>query len=75
MHCLGANSLKNCRGTAPHKLGCDGTRSGYDLELLRAMRSVTSLPIIASGGAAQVSHLVEAIDAGADAVLAASIFP
>ena len=52
----------------------DGTRSGYDLELLSAMRAATSLPIIASGGAAQVNHLVEAIDAGADAVLAASIF-
>ena len=52
----------------------DGTRSGYDLELLRAMRAATSLPIIASGGAARVEHLVEAIDAGADAVLAASIF-
>ena len=52
----------------------DGTRSGYDLELLRAMRAATQLPIIASGGAASASHLIEAIDAGADAVLAASIF-
>ena len=52
----------------------DGTRSGYDLELLRAMRSSTLLPIIASGGAASAKHLIEAVDAGADAVLAASIF-
>ena len=52
----------------------DGTRSGYDLELLRAMRTSTRLPIIASGGAASAHHLIEAIDAGADAVLAASIF-
>ena len=52
----------------------DGTRSGYDLDLLRAMRSSTRLPIIASGGAASAKHLIEAIDAGADAVLAASIF-
>ncbi|MAD60275.1 MAG: imidazole glycerol phosphate synthase subunit HisF [Myxococcales bacterium] len=52
----------------------DGTRSGYDLDLLSAMRSVTRLPIIASGGAASAKHMIEAIDAGADAVLAASIF-
>jgi len=52
----------------------DGTRSGYDLELLRAARSACSLPIIASGGAAHADHLADALDAGADAVLAASIF-
>ena len=52
----------------------DGTRSGYDLTLLRSLRKVTKLPLIASGGAAHASHLVEAVDAGATAVLAASIF-
>ncbi len=52
----------------------DGTRSGYDLELLRAVRAVVTVPIIASGGAAHAMHLVEALQAGADAVLAASIF-
>ena len=52
----------------------DGTRSGYDLDLLSAVRSVTRLPIIASGGAASAKHMIEGIDAGADAVLAASIF-
>lgn len=52
----------------------DGTRSGYDLDLLHAVRSATRLPIIASGGAASAKHMIEAIDAGADAVLAASIF-
>lgn len=52
----------------------DGTRSGYDVELLRAMREAVSVPIIASGGAAHGQHLVDALNAGADAVLAASIF-
>lgn len=52
----------------------DGTRSGYDLDLLRAVSSAVNVPVIASGGAATPEHLVEALDAGADAVLAASIF-
>lgn len=52
----------------------DGTRSGYDLALLRAVRAAVSVPVIASGGAASVDHLADALDAGADAVLAASIF-
>lgn len=52
----------------------DGTRSGYDLELLSAARGASPLPLIASGGAAGVTHLTEAFAAGADAVLAASIF-
>jgi len=52
----------------------DGTRSGYDLELLSAVTSAISLPVIASGGANSVQHMVEAIQHGAHAVLAASIF-
>jgi imidazoleglycerol phosphate synthase cyclase subunit len=52
----------------------DGTRSGYDLELIRATRAAVHVPVIASGGAADAAHLREAFDAGADAVLAASIF-
>jgi cyclase len=53
----------------------DGTKSGYDTELLRAITSVVRVPVIASGGAAGPEHLVEAIrEGGADAVLAASIF-
>jgi imidazoleglycerol phosphate synthase cyclase subunit len=52
----------------------DGTRSGYDCGLIAAIRAAVSIPIIASGGAATVPHLVEALTAGADAVLAASIF-
>jgi imidazoleglycerol phosphate synthase cyclase subunit len=52
----------------------DGTRSGYDTELLHAISAAVHVPVIASGGAAHPDHLVEAIKAGADAVLAASIF-
>jgi imidazole glycerol-phosphate synthase subunit HisF len=52
----------------------DGTRSGYDLELLQAASEAVPIPIIASGGAAHAGHLAEAFEAGADAVLAASIF-
>ena len=52
----------------------DGTRSGYDLELIAEIRQAVTVPIIASGGAARAQHMVAAIQAGADAVLAASIF-
>jgi cyclase len=52
----------------------DGAKIGYDLELLRAVSSAVTVPVIASGGAGNTRHLVEAVQAGADAVLAASIF-
>ena len=52
----------------------DGMQSGYDLPLLRAMREAVNIPIIASGGAGTLEHFYEAIDAGASAVLAASVF-
>ena len=52
----------------------DGAKTGYDLELLRAVSSAVDIPVIASGGAGNAEHLVAAIAAGADAVLAASIF-
>lgn len=52
----------------------DGTRSGYDTALLRAVSDAVPVPVIASGGAAHADHLAEALAAGADAVLAASIF-
>lgn len=52
----------------------DGTRSGYDLALLSAVSRAVSVPVIASGGAHSPAHLVAAVQAGADAVLAASIF-
>jgi len=53
----------------------DGAKSGYDIELLRAIRDVVRVPIIASGGAGNVQHMADAVtEGGADAVLAASIF-
>ncbi len=52
----------------------DGTREGYDLPLTEAVAEASRLPVIASGGAANAQHLADAFAAGADAVLAASIF-
>jgi cyclase len=53
----------------------DGTRDGYDLPLLEAVAAAVNVPVIASGGAGNLDHLVEALAPGrADAVLAASIF-
>ena len=53
----------------------DGTEDGYELELTRAVADAVDVPVIASGGAGTLEHLVEAVDrGGADAVLCASIF-
>ena len=53
----------------------DGTEDGYDLELTRTISETVGIPVIASGGAGQLEHLLEAVEAGrADAVLCASIF-
>jgi cyclase len=52
----------------------DGTADGYDLELTAAVAGAVGVPVIASGGAGELQHLVEALQAGADAALAASIF-
>jgi len=52
----------------------DGTTGGYDLELTRAVSEAVGVPVIASGGAGTLEHLAEALQAGADAALAASIF-
>ncbi|MEJ7708473.1 MAG: imidazole glycerol phosphate synthase subunit HisF [Pyrinomonadaceae bacterium] len=52
----------------------DGTRDGYDLELIRAVSSAVSIPVIASGGAGKLDDFFEAFAAGASAVLAASLF-
>ena len=57
-----------------NSMDADGTRAGFDLELIEKIRKVSSVPLIASGGAGKVSHFVEAAQAGADAVLAASVF-
>ncbi len=57
-----------------NSMDADGTRRGYDLELLRAVRAAVSVPVIASGGAGAVEDFAPAVDVGADAVLAASVF-
>jgi cyclase len=57
-----------------NSMDADGTMAGFDLELIAAVRAVASVPIIASGGAGKASDFAPAVDAGADAVLAASVF-
>jgi cyclase len=52
----------------------DGTKDGFDLALIKAVREVVGVPVIASGGAGAVADFPPAIEAGADAVLAASVF-
>ena len=55
-------------------MDADGTEDGFDLELIRLVRAAVSIPVIASGGAGKVEHFPPAVDAGADAVLAATVF-
>ena len=57
-----------------NSMDADGTRDGFDLELIRRVRQVVHVPLIASGGAGRVEHFPPAVAAGADAVLAASVF-
>ena len=57
-----------------NSMDADGTKAGFDLELIAAVRSVVGVPIVASGGAGAVEHFAPAVAAGADAVLAASVF-
>ena len=57
-----------------NSMDADGTRAGFDLDMLTAVRKVVDVPVIASGGAGAVEHFAPAVRAGADAVLAASVF-
>ena len=57
-----------------NSMDADGTRAGYDIGMISAMRSVSTVPLIASGGAGTLADFGAAIDAGADALLAASVF-
>jgi cyclase len=57
-----------------NSMDADGTVSGFDLELIRGVRAAVSVPVIASGGAGSLAHFAPAVAAGADAVLAASVF-
>jgi cyclase len=57
-----------------NSMDADGTRAGYDLEMLRAVRAAVTVPVVASGGAGKLADFAPAVQAGADAVLAASVF-
>jgi imidazole glycerol-phosphate synthase subunit HisF len=57
-----------------NSMDADGTTAGFDLELIRLVRAAVHVPVIASGGAGMLAHFAPAVDAGADAVLAASVF-
>jgi len=57
-----------------NSIDADGTQDGYDLELVRAVRAAVRVPVVASGGAGRIDHFAPAVEAGADAVLAASVF-
>lgn len=57
-----------------NSIDADGTKSGFDIELIEQVRELVDIPIIASGGAGSPEHFVAAANAGADAVLAASVF-
>jgi cyclase len=57
-----------------NSMDADGTKDGYDLTMLRQVREVVTVPVIASGGAGRVEDFVPAVEVGADAVLAASVF-
>ncbi|MDR1431149.1 MAG: imidazole glycerol phosphate synthase subunit HisF [Propionibacteriaceae bacterium] len=57
-----------------NSMDADGTTDGFDLEMIRAVKAAVDVPVIASGGAGTTRHFVEAAQAGADAVLAASVF-
>ncbi|MFJ8823315.1 imidazole glycerol phosphate synthase subunit HisF [Streptomyces sp. NPDC102467] len=57
-----------------NSMDADGTKDGYDIEMIEAVRKHVSVPVIASGGAGRLEHFAPAVGAGADAVLAASVF-
>ena len=57
-----------------NSMDADGTKDGYDLPLIEAVRAVAPIPVIASGGAGRIEDFAPAVAAGADAVLAASVF-
>ncbi len=57
-----------------NSMDADGTKAGYDLEMIRAARAISGVPIIASGGAGKIEDFASALNAGADALLAASVF-
>jgi imidazole glycerol-phosphate synthase subunit HisF len=57
-----------------NSMDADGTQGGFDLEMIEAVRAAVDVPVIASGGAGRVADFAPAVNAGADAVLAATVF-
>ena len=57
-----------------NSMDADGTRVGYDLKMIAEVRAAVTVPVIASGGAGRLADFAPAVEAGADAVLAASVF-
>ncbi|MCF8605802.1 imidazole glycerol phosphate synthase cyclase subunit, partial [Gordonia sp. HY442] len=57
-----------------NSMDADGTKDGFDLAMIRSVRAAVDIPVIASGGAGTADHFAPAVHAGADAVLAASVF-
>ncbi|MDP1711465.1 MAG: imidazole glycerol phosphate synthase subunit HisF [Candidatus Nanopelagicaceae bacterium] len=57
-----------------NSMDADGTRAGYDIEMIQAVRAISNVPLIASGGAGTLEDFADALDAGANALLAASVF-
>lgn len=57
-----------------NSMDADGTRAGFDIEMIRAVRKISTVPLIASGGAGKLSDFEDALKAGANALLAASVF-
>ncbi len=57
-----------------NSMDADGTTKGYDVEMIRAVKEITGVPVIASGGAGKLSDFADALEAGADALLAATLF-
>ncbi len=58
----------------PTSKSCDGAKTGYDLPLIRGIKAAVPVPVVASGGAGALKHFLEAVEAGADILLAASVF-
>ena len=57
-----------------NSIDTDGVKNGFDLELIKKLNCILSIPIIASGGAGRMEHFLEVLKSGADAALAASVF-
>jgi cyclase len=71
---VGEILLNSMDADGTKSMDADGTKAGFDLEMISAVRAAVTVPVIASGGAGELAHFAPAVAAGADAVLAASVF-